>query len=118
MTAYDQAGGITPAMPQIDANLDELEQLANRFKLLGEPARLRILATLCSSESNVQEICDRTGLHQANVSKHLQLLKSTGIVACRREGTFRYYRIVDMALIAICHGIREELARQKAALTT
>ncbi|MGG6293773.1 ArsR/SmtB family transcription factor [Leptolyngbya sp. AN02str] len=91
----------------------EFEQLANRFKLLGEPARLRILTVLCDGERNVQDLCEQTGLLQANVSKHLQLLKATGIVTCRREGIFRYYRLIDTALMSVCRSIQEELAQQR-----
>jgi len=98
--------------PNLTSTSDEFEQLANRFKLLGEPARLRILTILCEGERNVQELCEQTGLLQANVSKHLQLLKATGIVTCRREGIFRYYRLIDTALMSVCRSIREELAQQ------
>jgi DNA-binding transcriptional ArsR family regulator len=78
------------------------EQLADRFKLLSDSSRLQILAVLCQQECHVAGICDRTGLNQANVSKHLQVLKLSGIVACRRVGTCRYYRIVDPDLINLC----------------
>lgn len=80
----------------------ELEALANRFKALAEPTRLHILATICDQERNVQDICDRTGLHQANVSKHLRLMKEAGVLACRREGSWRYYRVIDTELLALC----------------
>lgn len=80
----------------------DLERLAERFKILSEPSRLQILAALCNQECNVSEICDRTGLNQANVSKHLQLLKSAGIVACRRVGVCRYYRVIDTDLLQLC----------------
>jgi len=101
----------TPA--EITPDIREFEQLADRFKLLGEPARLRILSLLCEQERNVQELCEQTGLQQANVSKHLQLLKATGIVTCRREGIFRYYRLIDTALMSVCRSIREELKQQR-----
>ncbi len=80
----------------------ELEALANRFKILAEPTRLQILAALCNQERSVQEICDRTGLLQGNVSKHLRLMKDAGAVACRREGIWRYYRVIDTDLLALC----------------
>lgn len=50
----------------------------------------------------MQEICDRTGLHQGNVSKHLQMMKAAGVVTCRREGVWRYYRVIDTDLLALC----------------
>lgn len=87
---------------EIVFNPGELEVIASRFKILAEPARLQILAALCSQEHSVQEICDRTGLLQGNVSKHLRLMKDAGVVACRREGIWRYYRVIDTELLALC----------------
>ncbi len=83
-------------------NPHELEVLASRFKILAEPARLQILTAICNQERSVQEICDRTGLHQGNVSKHLRLMKDAGVVACRRKGVWRYYRVVDTELLSLC----------------
>lgn len=80
----------------------QLEKLAERFKILSEPSRLRIIQAICLEERSVSEICDRTKLNQANVSKHLQLLKNAGIVACRRGGVSRYYRIIDLDLLDLC----------------
>ena len=82
--------------------LHQLEKLADRFKLLSEASRLLILQAICREERSVSEICDRTKLNQANVSKHLQLLKSAGVVACRRVGICRYYRIIDLELLDLC----------------
>ncbi|QFS50195.1 ArsR/SmtB family transcription factor [Nostoc sphaeroides] len=87
---------------EIAFNPGELEALASRFKILAEPTRLQILAALCNQERSVQEICDRTGLLQGNVSKHLRLMKDAGVVACRREGVWRYYRVIDTELLALC----------------
>lgn len=93
-------------------NPDELEVLANRFKILAEPTRLQILAALCNQERSVQEICDRTGLLQGNVSKHLRLMKDAGVVGCRREGVWRYYRVIDTDLISLCGHVRQSLTNQ------
>jgi len=87
---------------EIVFNPSELETLASRFKILAEPARLQILTALCHQERSVQDICDRTGLLQGNVSKHLRLMKDAGVVACRRAGIWRYYRVIDTELLALC----------------
>jgi len=94
-------------MMELALSPQELERLANRFKVLAEPARLQILAAICNQERSVQEICDRTGLHQGNVSKHLRLMKDAGVVACRREGVWRYYRVVDTDLLSLCTNARK-----------
>jgi DNA-binding transcriptional ArsR family regulator len=88
-------------------NPGELEMLASRFKILAEPSRLQILASLCNQERSVQEICEDTRLHQGNVSKHLRLMKEAGVVACRRAGIWRYYRVVDTELLAFCDYIHK-----------
>ena len=82
--------------------LNQLEKLADRFKILSEASRLQILQAICHEERSVNEICKLTKLNQANVSKHLQLLKSAGVVACRRVGICRYYRIIDLDLLDLC----------------
>ncbi|WP_017301595.1 ArsR/SmtB family transcription factor [Nodosilinea nodulosa] len=91
----------------------ELEILAGRFKILAEPARLQILAALSYQEHNVQEICACTGLHQGNASRHLRLMRDAGVVACRREGIWRYYRVIDTDLLALCSHLQPLLHRLK-----
>jgi ArsR family transcriptional regulator, arsenate/arsenite/antimonite-responsive transcriptional repressor len=82
---------------------DHLDHVARRFRLLGEPARLRLLNALhASGELHVQGLVETTGLSQANVSKHLRLLLDEGLVARRQEGHFAYYRLDDPMLGALC----------------
>lgn len=91
-------------------NWNELETLANRFRALADPTRLQILMAICHEERSVQEICDRTGLLQGNVSKHLRLMKDAGVVACRREGVWRYYRVIDTELLTLCSNRQQLLS--------
>ncbi len=82
---------------------DMLEQVARRFRLLGEPVRLEILNCLqASGEMNVQQLVEATGQGQANVSKHLRLLADEGLVSRRKEGLYVYYRIDDPSLSGLC----------------
>lgn len=85
------------------SRLGRLEQMAERFRMLSEPTRLRIIDAIGDEEVNVQQICDRTGFKQANVSRHLRLLKDIGAIACRQEGLFHYYRVVDPILRQCWH---------------
>jgi len=87
-------------------NSSELETLANRFRALSDPTRLQILMAICNQERSVQDICDRTGLHQGNVSKHLRLMKDAGVVTCRRDSVWRYYRVIDTELLMLCNSHR------------
>ncbi|MBO3459620.1 metalloregulator ArsR/SmtB family transcription factor [Aetokthonos hydrillicola Thurmond2011] len=96
---------------EITLDWSELETLASRFRALADPTRLQILGAICTQEYSVQEICSRTGLHQGNVFKHLRLMKEAGVVACRRQGVWRYYRVIDTDLLALCTRVRESLNR-------
>jgi DNA-binding transcriptional ArsR family regulator len=81
---------------------DLLGIVAGRFKALGEPARLQILNALRDGEATVTEIIEATGLGQANVSKHLQILHGLGFVARRRDGLFIYYALADDDVFRLC----------------
>jgi DNA-binding transcriptional ArsR family regulator len=92
--------------------LEKLEKLAERFKILSEPSRLKILHAICQKECSVSEICARTQLNQANVSKHLQFLKIAGVVTCRRVGVNRYYHLIDSDLLKLCAEANEQIAQE------
>ncbi len=79
-----------------------LDQLADRFKALAEPSRLAILSTLHSGELSVSDLVRHTGLGQANVSKHLDVLRRYGFVTRRKEGLNAFYRIADGEVFRIC----------------
>ena len=80
-----------------------LTLIAERFKVLAEPARLQILNCLRQQELTVSEIIDETGLGQANASKHLQLLHAHGFVGRRKEGLYVYYAIADRDVFQLCN---------------
>lgn len=83
---------------------DEMfEAVSNRFKLLSEPMRLRILRVLCEREHTVQEIVNEIHASQANISKHLALMYESGVVNRRKEGLKCYYRIADDSVIYACY---------------
>lgn len=79
-----------------------LALVAERFKALAEPARLEILNRLRDGEMTVSDLVEETGLGQANVSKHLQLLLSLGFVTRRKEGLFAYYELADNEVFRLC----------------
>lgn len=82
---------------------DELfEIVAERFRALAEPARLRILDALREGELAVGALAERTGLNQANLSKHLQLLHAVDFVKRRKDGLFVYYCLADDDLFLLC----------------
>ena len=81
---------------------DQLALVAERFKVLAEPVRLRLLQALMPGERPVGELAELTGLSQANVSKHLQLLLAHDLVARRKEGLFAYYQLADETVFQLC----------------
>ena len=96
-----------------------LGKLADRFKALAEPNRLAILAALRTRERSVGELVEETGLGQANVSKHLNLLHRYGFLERRKEGLSVYYSLADEDVFQICDimcGRLEQEARQLQVL--
>jgi DNA-binding transcriptional ArsR family regulator len=91
-------------------SVDELAQIAWRFKALGEPMRLRILQAVCKGPRTVSEIVAATGATQANVSKHLSLLAATGILTREKDGQCVYYGMKDQLAVKMCELVRAQLA--------
>lgn len=89
-----------------------LKEAAHRFQLLAEPVRLEILNLLqVNTEMNVQQIVEGTGQSHANVSKHLRLMASAGLVGRRKEGLYAFYRIADPSLSGLCLLVCSQLER-------
>ena len=88
---------------------EQLEQVALRFRLLGEPMRLRILQAVCHKPGTVNEVVKAVGATQANVSKHLALLAGAGILARRKEGQSVYYGMKDQLAMKLCALVHKHL---------
>ncbi|KGF72217.1 transcriptional regulator [Neosynechococcus sphagnicola sy1] len=79
-----------------------LTAVADYFKVLSEISRLQILNCLQSGPMNVMELCEATGLGQANLSKHLKALTQAGILSRQPKGTSAYYGIADPIIFELC----------------
>lgn len=99
--------------PRLTPELIDL--IADRFKALAEPARLQILNSLRHGELTVGELVERTGLAQANVSKHLQSLAAAGFVARRKDGLFTFCALADDDVLALCDIMCGRLDRELSA---
>ncbi len=87
-----------------------IERVAERFKLLSDPTRLRIVSELhACGELSVGEIVARIDSSYATVSKQLALLRAHQTVARRRDGTTAYYRIIDPSLDEVCRVVCKSL---------
>ena len=97
------------------------EVAAHRFRLLGEPMRLRILQVLEAGEQPVHKIVTVLGATQPNVSKHLRALCQAGLVTSRREGLNVYYGIADPMVFRlcqlVCHSAEQHARSQLAQLS-
>ena len=100
---------------------DKIILLAERFKVLAEPARLEILNRLRAGELSVTELVRETGLGQANLSRHLQLLHAHGFVARRKEGVSVYYSLatpVDELCDIMTTQINAQVTSRRRTLAT
>ena len=89
-----------------------LELVADRFRALGEPNRLRLIRALAGGERNVSELIKATGLAQANVSRHLGVLTDAGILGRRKEGLSAYYHIADRSILDLCRQVCGSLEKR------
>ncbi|MBJ7341144.1 metalloregulator ArsR/SmtB family transcription factor [Mycolicibacterium sp.] len=83
--------------------LDETEcvSLAQMFKALGDPVRLRLLSLIASHAGGEACVCDISGpfdLSQPTISHHLKSLRSAGLIDSERRGSWVYYRAIPAAL--------------------
>jgi DNA-binding transcriptional ArsR family regulator len=93
-----------------------VELIAERFRVLGEPMRIRLLDRLRDGAATVGELQRATGSSQQNVSKHLGVLLGAGFVARERKGSASVYSIADAGVFALCEQVCGGLRRQLAEL--
>lgn len=89
-----------------------LQRIADRLKALADPMRLRLLHELKAGEVCVSDLASRVGGSQANVSKHLGVLRNAGLVRCHRDGMNVCYEVDDASAFDVCRLVCEALACQ------
>jgi DNA-binding transcriptional ArsR family regulator len=89
-----------------------LDDVADRFRALAEPSRLRLMHLLCEGERCVGELVEGSGLSHANASKHLSLLHKAGFVRRRKEGLNVFYRLADNDVLTLCDLMCGRLQRE------
>jgi len=107
------------ALPSpISAELAEI--IAQRFRVIGDPTRIRLLDLLRGGERSVGQLADALQSSQQNVSKHLGVLHQAGIVSRRKDRTSVRYAIADATVLALCEqvcgGLHAQLAELEALL--
>ena len=109
MTATRKGTAINVPHP-LPAPLVEL--IAERFRVLGEPMRIRLLDALREGPATVQELERATDASQQNVSKHLGVLLRSGLVSRHKEGNFSLYAIADEGVFELCEQVCGGMRRQ------
>lgn len=91
---------------------DVYELHADICKIFSNAKRLEILSLLRDGEVSANSLLSKTGLSKANLSQHMGLLRSKGVVVARRKGLNIYYRISNPKIIQACDLMREVLLEQ------
>jgi len=88
------------------------EVIAERFRVLSEPMRLRLLDHLRDGHATVGELATALETSQQNVSKHVAVLARAGLVEREKHGTAVNCRISDPQVFALCELVCDGLSRQ------
>ncbi len=95
-----------------------IELVAERFRVLGEPMRIRLLNELRERDLSVGELRAATGASQQNVSKHLGILHQAGMVDREKVGNQTRYSIADPGVFELCELVCGGVRRQMDAIDT
>ena len=93
-----------------------VELIAQRFRVIGEPMRIRLLDALREGPMTINELADALGATQQNVSKHIGVLAQAGIVGRQKDGTRVRCFIADESVFELCEMICGGLRAQVAEL--
>jgi len=97
-----------------------IELVAQRFRVLGEPMRIKLLDRLRDGDATVGELQEAIGASQQNVSKHLGILHGAGMVARTKQGNRVSYSISDPSVFELCEqvcgGVRRYLQELESVL--
>lgn len=105
----DRVAATRPRLP----NLEEAGQLAELFKLLGDPNRMRLLYALAEAgELCVCDLAATVGVPETSVSHALRLLRTAGVVRTRRSGRMIYYSLHDAHVRLLLDVSREHMREQ------
>ena len=97
-----------------------IELVAQRFRVLGEPMRIKLLDRLREGAATVTELQEALCASQQNVSKHLGILHAAGMVSRTKEGNSTRYAISDPNVFELCDqvcgGVRRQLQQLEQIL--
>ena len=97
---YSDNGIYSPDMARTATTTDA-------FNAIAEATRRELLLAIGAGETTVNDLVDRVGLSQPQVSKHLGVLRSVDLVRVRADGRHRWYRVNGPAILPIQDWVRE-----------
>lgn len=86
---------------------DHIDQASRAMKAMSHPLRLKILCVLGAHEVSVQDIVDRVGTSQSNISQHLAIMRDKGVLRTRKDANRVYYRVGDTRTLELIKMMRE-----------
>ncbi len=92
------------------------QRLSDFIQLIGQPARLQILAVLADNEACVCHLESVLGMRQAAISQHLTLLKKAGLVGNRRVGRHIFYNLRQPDMLVLLQQLGKLAGLNEAAL--
>lgn len=86
-----------------------VSSVADVFKLLGDPTRVRVVDVLSHGERCVCDLAELVGISESAVSHQLRLLRAARLVRVRRAGRLAYYRLDDHHVVGLLHDTRKHV---------
>jgi DNA-binding transcriptional ArsR family regulator len=90
--------------------MDKINEIAEFFKILSDPTRLRIVYSLLKEEKCVACLVDELVLEQSNISHQLKILKMAKLVDMRKDGKYSNYSLNDEHVEIILKIVHEHLS--------
>jgi len=104
--------GIDNELPLLKGD-DDIARASRSLKAMSHPLRLKILCTLGDQEVSVQDIVDKVGTSQSNISQHLAILRDKGILTSRKDANRVFYRVSDSRTLRLICMMREVFCTQE-----
>jgi DNA-binding transcriptional ArsR family regulator len=89
-----------------------VEAVADVFKLLGDPTRVRLVDALSHGERCVCDLASLVGLTESAISHQLRLLRAARLVRVRRSGRMAYYSLDDHHVVGLLHDTRKHVEEE------
>ena len=85
---------------------EDIDRASRSLKAMSHPLRLKILCTLGAQEVSVQDIVERVGTSQSNISQHLAILRDKGILSSRKDANRVFYKVVNSRTLQLISMMR------------